>query len=150
MSDFDDEDSQRRPGKELRHIARCQRWVVAVILAELVLWGGYLLLSLNSRRSFYNGAGFPVFLTVILGCVGSVFLFQIYKANRDPVTGTILTLTTLIPGIGFFALVVANSSATRTLRENGVKVGFFGANLDSIKDDSDPGESLYDADDAGW
>ncbi len=65
----DDDENPRRPADELRRIARYQRWLIAVLLAQLLLWVVYVVLS--ARHGFGDdGFRFTGILTVILGCVG--------------------------------------------------------------------------------
>jgi hypothetical protein len=144
MSEFDDE-APRRPADDLRRLARYQRWIVGTFLAQLALWLGYLLLSLVRGEALRDGMGFPLFLTVALGCAGGVFAFLIYCTVRNPVVGFVMGAACIPPFLGVLALVVVNGVATRALQSDGVRVGMFGADADAIEDV--PG--LYD-EDAGW
>jgi hypothetical protein len=145
MFDDDDEAIPRRPADELRRIARYQRWIVAVVLAQLGLWVGCILLPLSRGSGFTNGSGFALTLTVILGCVGGVYSFLIYWSDRNPIWAVVMGLASIPPFLGFLTLAAVNSVATRMLKTNGVPVGMFGADIAAIEDE--PG--FYD-EDAGW
>jgi hypothetical protein len=147
MPVYDDEDAvgPQTPADDLRRVARYQRWVIATVLAQITLWIGYLVLGSLNGSGFGGGGRFAVVLTVALGCVGGVYTFLIYWTLRQPVQAVVIGLACLPPLIGLFGLMAVNMAATRMLGSNGVSVGVFGADLDSIEDT--PG--LYD-EDAGW
>jgi hypothetical protein len=148
MATWEDSD---RPGAErsldsLRRIARYQRWLIAVVLAQLALWGGYIAILVLSgpRRPHMD---FPVILTFILGGVGGIFVFLLSWELRGAFAALIFGLATFVPCMGLLILTLVNGYATNELRKNGVKVGVFGASLANIEDRP----SLYgDDEDAGW
>jgi hypothetical protein len=144
MSEYDDF-GPKRPADDLRRIARYQRWVMGVMLAEIALWVGCLVLSLVRGEGPFYVSGFPIVVTVVLGCVGGIFSFMIYCTVRNPVIALVMGAACVPPLLGFFALTVVNSLATRELQADGVVVGVFGADVDAIEDV--PG--LYD-EDQGW
>lgn len=145
MSEYDDEnDSPRRSVPELQRIARYHRWLIATLLAQLTLWGGFILLM------FLSGGGvnfrFALVLTCILGAVGGIYAFLLYCQLRRPFWGVVIGLAIVVPVLSLLAITVANNTASLVLKANGVKVGMFGANIDEIEE-----ASLYDdIDDAGW
>lgn len=144
--DFDRPDAERAPDS-LRRIVRYQRWLIAVVLAQLALWGGYVVLGLLGRGNFGGGVGFPVVLTFILGAVGGIFVFLLSWELRGTFAAVVFGLGTVVPCMGLFVLMLVNGYATNELKKNGVRVGVFGATLADI-DDRPP---LYsDDDDAGW
>jgi hypothetical protein len=145
MPEYDDDEAPRRPADDLRRVVRYQRWVMGVVLAQIALWLGYLLLSIVRGDSIGDGLGFPVTVTVILGCVGGIFAFLIYCTVRNPFTAIIMGAACIPPFLGVLALTVVNGVATRALESDGILVGIFGADADAIEDV--PG--LYD-EDAGW
>ncbi len=121
-----DEEIARRPADELQRVARNQRWIVAVVLAQLALWAGCLFLGLT-RRGGSLDLEFPLFLTVALGCVGGIYAFLIYWTVRDPFWAVVMGLASIPPVVGLLTLTVVNGTATRTLNASGVAVGLFGA-----------------------
>jgi hypothetical protein len=143
--DLDDDGVLRRPADDLRRLARYQRWIVGVVLAQIALWIGFLLLSLVRGEAVGDGMGFPLFLTVVLGFAGGLFAFLIYCTVRNPVIGLVMGAACVPPFLGVLALVVVNGVATRALESDGILVGMFGADADAIEDV--PG--LYDEQD-GW
>ena len=141
-----------RPGSErsadsLRRIVRYQRWLIAVVLAQLALWGGYTALGALSGGDFAGGMNFAVVLTFILGGVGGIFVFLLSWELRGAFAAVVLGLGTVVPCMGLIVLMLVNGYATNELKKNGVRVGVFGATLADIDDRP----SLYgDDDDAGW
>lgn len=128
----DDEDGPRRPVEELRRIARYQRWLIATLLAELGLWVGFVALSWLGAGPIGDGLRFPLVLTVILGCVGGIYAFLICWTVRGPVPAVVMGLAVVVPLLGLVAITVVNGYATTALQANGVRVGIFGADVDSI------------------
>jgi hypothetical protein len=68
--------------------------------------------------SFYYLTNFAAFIFIIL------LAANVYNST---LLGIINGLLCLIPCFGIIVLVLVNMRATRYLRENGIKVGFFGA-----------------------
>jgi hypothetical protein len=141
----DDEDLPRRPADDLRRLARYQRWIVGVVLTQVVLWTGCLLLSLVRGEGIGDAYRFPIIVTAILGIVGGIFVFLIYCTVRNPVIALVMGAACIPPLLGVIALAVVNGVATRELQAAGIPVGIFGADADAIEDV--PG--LYDEDE-GW
>ena len=139
-------DAPRRPADELRRIARYQRWVIAIMLAQAALWVGYLLLSYARGENPREGLGLPVRLTFLLGGVGGIFTFLLYWTLRGPFLALVMGLAAVPPCFGMLVMVVASAKATEVLKQNGVRVAkFFGAFDGDIHDYEE-----LDTDDAGW
>ncbi|MBN9122447.1 MAG: hypothetical protein J0I06_25440 [Planctomycetes bacterium] len=143
--EFDRPAGERSPD-ELKRIVRYQRWLVAVVLAQLVLWAGYvgLLVVSGPRRPDMD---FPAALTLVLGAVGGIFVFLTSWELRGAFAAVVFGLATVVPCMGLLILALVYGYATTELRKNGVKVGLFGASLAAVDERPNP----YDADeDAGW
>ncbi len=148
MAAFEDEfdrPSYERPVEELKRIARYQRWLIAVVLAQLALWGGYIALTVLSE-AHPAGMEFPAILMLILGVVGGIYVFRLSWELRGAFAAFVFGLATIIPCMGLVILTLVNGYATTELRKHGVKVGVFGASPLDI----DERPSLYDDEDAGW
>lgn len=147
MSEFDTEFAARRPADELRRIVRYQRWIVAIVLAQIALWIGFVLLSWIGGQSPDGKLGFPTILTFILGGAGGIFAFLTYWSLRGPFAAVIMGLGSIPPCMGIFVLMVVNATATSVLKANDVRIRFFWGAIESdIPDDYE----LLDEDDAGW
>jgi hypothetical protein len=146
MPKFDD-DVPDYPPAELRRIARYHRWVIAVVITQCGLWGIIALLS-ALRGGHFASFQFPIVLTFILGAVGGIFTFLLNWSLRRPITGIVMGLACVPPCLGLLVMATVSGSAATILKQQGVKVSWLGANLDSIEEDV----PLYDADeeDAGW
>ena len=110
MSDLDD--PPRRPAAELRRIIRYQRWVMAVLLAELALWIGYLVIGFVRGAPIAVGLRFPTVLSIILGGVGGIYTFLLYWTVRGPFMAIIMGVAALPPALGAIVLLIANGLAT--------------------------------------
>ncbi len=142
--DFEPPRGQRSP-EELKRIIRYQRWLIAVVLAQLVLWGAFVALSiLGSKR--LTGLNFPLFLTILLGVVGGIFVFLISWELRGAFAAFVFGAATVVPCLGLVVLTLVNGYATNELKKHGLKVGMFGGNSAAIEERTSP----YEDEDAGW
>lgn len=148
MTGWDDADRRdtERSADELRRIVRYQRWLIAVVLAQLTLWLGVIVLTALSDGRFLGGTEFPLVLTLILGAVGGIFVFLLSLELRGAFAAVVFGLATVVPCMGLIILTLVNGYATTELKKHGVKVGIFGASLAAIDERPPP----YDDDDAGW
>jgi hypothetical protein len=137
----------RRSADELRRIARYQRWAIAIVIGQLVLWLGFFALAAIRGNVVFQAERVPIFLTFVLGGVGGVFVFLLYWSLRGPFAALIMGLGCVLPCLGLFVLLAASSTATAALRTHGIPVGLLGAKDNDIPDDLAP----YGLDeDEGW
>ena len=135
MAAFDDEfvPGSERSADDLRRIASYQRWLVTVVLGQLVLWLGFLaLIVLGGHRLTDEAFQFPMIGTFILGGGGGYYVSRLALTLRGPVTAVILGPMTVIPAVGLIVMSRMNGYATTELRKHGVKVGMFGASQADI------------------
>lgn len=145
MSAFDDEPDERPPDA-LKRIVRYQRWLIAVVLAQLALWGGFIaIMALSGGRG--TTVGFPVALTFLLGAVGGIFVFLLSWELRGPFTAVVFGLATVIPCMGLIILTLVNGYATTELRKHSIPVGLFGASLTAVDERPSP---YAEDEDEGW
>jgi|AP45_3_1055517.scaffolds.fasta_scaffold107579_2 hypothetical protein len=71
----------------------------------------------------YGVVNFAAFIFVIL------LAANVYNST---IVGVINGLLCLIPCVGIIVLLIINQRATRSLRANGIKVGFMGAKMDQF------------------
>ena len=143
----DDRPGGERSAEELKRIVRYQRWLTAVVLAQLTLWLGFIALMVLGRGDVVDAMEFPVVLTFILGAVGGIFVFLLSWELRGAFAAVVFGLATVIPCMGLIILTLVNGYAVTELKKHGVKVGLFGASLADVDARPDP----YAADeDAGW
>lgn len=145
MPDFTDDETPRRPAEELRRVARYQRWVIAVILAEIALWVGFISISWLRDSPFNEGLRIPIVFSFILGGVGGIFTFLLYWTVRGPLAAMLHGLAAVPPALGTLVLLLANTTATTILKDHGVRVGIFGAFEADI-----PNDQAEDEVDADW
>jgi ABC-type spermidine/putrescine transport system permease subunit II len=150
MAVYDDFDAPaERSTEELKRIARYQSWLIAVVLAQLALWGGFIaLMMLNKGRFNDRSLNFPIILTFILGAVGGIYVFMLSWELRGGFAAIVFGLATILPCMGLLILTLVNGYATAELRKHGIAVGVFGASPSDV----DARESEYENDDedAGW
>lgn len=153
MPDWDDTDAPGAPApaertvEELQRVARYQRWIVSVVLAQLALWGGFVLLGLLGNR-FSDSLRFPIVLTFVLGGVGAIYVFLLcWELKRGEIVALVLGAATIVPLMGLLVLTLVNGYATTELRKNGVRVGLFGAAQADVAARRSPFE---EDEDAGW
>ena len=143
----DDRPGGERSAEELKRIVRYQRWLIAVVLAQLALWLGFITLMVLGRGDMADAMEFPVVLTFILGATGGIFVFLLSWELRGAFAAVMFGLATVIPCMGLIILTLVNGYAVAELKKHGVKVGLFGASLADVDARPDP----YAADeDAGW
>lgn len=131
----------------LRRLVRYQRWLVAIVLAQLALWVGYIALSVLGRGIDSAGAlNFPTVLTFILGGAGGVYVFLLCWELRGPFVAVVFGLATVVPCLGLLTIVLVNGYATAELKKHNIPVGLFGADLEHVDNRPSP----YDDEDAGW
>lgn len=146
--DEPDRAAGERSAEELRRIVRYQRWLVAVVLAQLALWAGFIVLNgLGGGRGAGDAVRFPVVLTFILGAVGGVFVFLLSWELRGAFAAVAFGLATVVPCMGLLILTLVNGYASAELKKHGVKVGLFGASLEDVDRRPNP---YADDEDAGW
>jgi hypothetical protein len=75
-----------------------------------------------------------------------VFVFLTSWELRGPFAAFVFALATFVPCMGLLVIVLVSGYATTELRKNGIRVGFFGASPEEIRDPP----SYYDDEDAGW
>ncbi len=70
----------------------------------------------------------------VLGLFLTATVFVVLLAMKvySPVLGVVLGVFTLVRCIGLIVLFLVNGKATKVLKQNGIKVGFFGADLSQV------------------
>jgi hypothetical protein len=106
--------------EDLRAIAAHQKIILLCILVHLLALVAQFLLSPDGRLVLSIGV-------VAVGIVAAIFIFKLALRIYSTGQGVMLAILTLIPVIGLVSLLVVNTKATRTLRENGIPVGLLGA-----------------------
>lgn len=110
---------------DLRNVARFQKGILVCILIYLIALVGQFALPLEVRLLLGIGVLF-------VGLVGAVFVFLLAMKTYGTGLGIVLGILSLVPLIGLIVLLVVNGKATNILKQNGIKVGFLGANVASI------------------
>lgn len=105
--------------EDLRKVATAQKGILVCILIYLGLVVGSLVM--------------PQFAQVIriavlaVGLTSMVFVFMLATRVYGTGLGIMLGILAVIPCLGFLILLMVNQRATKTLQDNGIKVGLLGA-----------------------
>jgi hypothetical protein len=106
-------------------IARYQKGLISCILVYLLLIGAQFFVPIEARLIW------AVFV-ILVGITGAVFVFLLAMKTHGIALGAILGIGTIIPCVGLIVLLIVNGRATSVLRNNGIDVGLFGADLSSF------------------
>jgi predicted RNA-binding Zn-ribbon protein involved in translation (DUF1610 family) len=120
----------------LRSIAQYQRYLLICILIQILAWIAYFIsfVALKPDPNNLSGSAFAViglFFLVLLvaGLAATVFAFMLTMKLSNVWVAILVLLLSLVPCAGLIALLVINGIATNRLRNNGISVGFFGADM---------------------
>lgn len=122
---------ERDDPRRLRQIAETQRYVIFAALFYLAI----LPMSFVLRNVLGNAEWVGV---VQLGCFalvvtfGAFSLYRFASVLRGPAAAVVYVIGFLVPCLGLILLLVLSNEATKELRAAGIKVGFFGANPETI------------------
>jgi hypothetical protein len=111
--------------EDLRSVARYQKGILVCILIYLIAVLCQLALPPEIRVLLGMGV-------LVLGLVGTVFVFLLAIKVYSTGVGILLGILTLVPCLGLIVLLVINGKATSILRQNGVPVGLLGADMSRI------------------
>lgn len=111
--------------EDLRSVAKYQKGIILCIAVYLIAVIGQFLVPPDLRP-------FIGFIVLAVGLAGAVFVFLLAIKVYGTGLGILLGILSLVPLLGLVVLLIVNGKATGLLKQNGVKVGLFGANLSSI------------------
>ena len=111
--------------ENLRKVAVYQKGIVACILVYLVVLAAQFAIPESMTIGLIGVALCDVMCGTVI-----VFLLstKVYKTS----VGVWMSLLTMIPCLGLGMLAITDRRATALLRQNGIRVGPFGANLRDI------------------
>jgi hypothetical protein len=109
----------------LLSVARYQKGIIACI-------GIYLIVA-TLQFAFPPELRFFLGLAVLgVSLVGAVFTFLLSIRVYGIAIGILMGILALVPCAGLIVLLLINLRATKVLTQNGIRVGFFGADLSKI------------------
>jgi len=117
---------------DLRKVAKYQKGVILSLLATIlsaVAVGG-LRGAVADAPNLVLGILILVMALVYFGAAiaGTVFVFLLALKVYGTGAGVLFGIAALIPCVGLLALLRINAKATSVLKQNGIRVGFLGAN----------------------
>jgi len=111
--------------EDLRSVATYQKGIIICIAIYLFSVIAQFAVPIEFRLFVSLGVMF-------VGLIGAVFVFLLAIKVYGTALGILYGILCLIPCIGLIVLLIVNSRATNILKQNGIKVGLFGANLADI------------------
>ena len=107
--------------EDVRKVAKYQRAIMFCILMNI----GALICQIAMPQELKF---LPAIAFLIFGIANTVFVFLLATKVYGTVIGIFLGLFAIFPCIGLLVLLAVNAKATKILTQNGIKVGFLGAN----------------------
>jgi hypothetical protein len=120
---------------ELRAIAMYQRYLILCILVQILSYIVYVITAIALRPDIKNPGGAVAIIGILLvvlmiaGLAATVFAFLLTMKLSNVGLAILVLVLTLVPCVGLIALLTINGIATNRLRNNGVSVGFLGADI---------------------
>jgi len=115
--------------EKLRRVARYQQWVLYALLANICI--NIASIAVRQANEFMLSLGvLAVALAIIAVSMIAIFLLanELYNAG----IGVLCAILMIVPCIQLITLLIVNGKATSFLQQNGIKVGFMGANPNTI------------------
>jgi hypothetical protein len=110
---------------DLRKVAGYQKGILVCILIYLVCVALQFALPANARLFVALGV-------LVVGVAATVFVFLLSIQVYSTGLGILYAILTMVPCVGLLMLLIINGKATTILRNNGIPVGFLGADLSRI------------------
>ena len=105
---------------DLKKIATAQRGVLMCVLVYI----------LCIASNFIGLGGIAIYVMIPLVLVAMFFVFKLAQAlNYSMVVAILCCILLVVPLVSLITMLVLNGKATKILKENGIKVGLFGANV---------------------
>jgi len=114
--------------EKIRRVARYQQWVLYALLVNIIF--NVIAFTMGNQGQLVALAILAGALAVIAFAMVSIFLL----ANEllHPAVGVLCAILMIVPCVSLITLLIINGRATAYLQRHGVKVGFMGANPNSI------------------
>lgn len=112
--------------RDLRAVAKYQKGIIICIAINLLLLPMMALVPNDLLRFVIRVA------YLLVAVVSTVLVFLLAIKVYSIGVGIVLGFLSLFPLIGLIVLLVVNGKATKILQQNGIKVGFLGANPRTI------------------
>ena len=111
--------------EDLRRVATYQKGILVCILVQIC--AVIALLAVPPDIALFVRLG-----SLVIAVASTVFVFRLAMNVYSTGVGIVLGILALVPCVGLLALLFVNGKATSVQRQNGIKVGLLGANLESI------------------
>ena len=115
--------------EKLRRIAKYQQWVLYALLAMIVTYFAAIL----ARAAGFEAIGLLIAACLLpIGLASMVAAFLLTNELSNPFVAIVCAVLMLIPCVALLTLFLINGRATKHLQTHGIKVGFMGANPNTI------------------
>jgi hypothetical protein len=111
--------------EDVRSVAVAQKSILVCIVLYIAAIVANFLVPLEYRLYIAIGV-------LVIGLAATVSVFLLAIRVYSVTMGIVLGIGTFIPCIGLLILLQINAKATKILRENGHRVGLFGADLSAF------------------
>lgn len=111
---------------DLKSVAKYQKIILVCVLIYFVAVIGQFALPVQIRPVLAIGVAAVALMS------GAVCVFLLAMKTHGTVQGILLGMLCLVPLLGVFILFLVNQKATGILKQNGISVGFLGADLSQL------------------
>ena len=119
--------------EKTRDVARYQRMVMYALLANLGLNIGAIAIQSATRGQGGLAVAFAILAAALAIAIFSIVaMFLLANSLHNPVVGVLCAILMVVPCLSLITLLVINQQATSFLKSRGVRVGFLGADPNSI------------------
>lgn len=116
-----------------RSVARYQRLVMYALLANLGLNIGAMVMQAATQGQGGIVVAFAILAAALAIAVFSIVaMFLLANTLHNPVVGVLCAILMVVPCLSLITLLIINQQATAFLKSRGVRVGFLGADPNSI------------------
>jgi len=122
---------------EIVAVAKWERYVIFLILLELLSEVAFLAMAMVPRNSGSDAAISVIALLVLVGrvVVLALCIYGVYKMASvlRKRAAAVYAVCMFLPLVGLIVLLTLNSAAMDVLKAQGIKIGLMGANRDDVE-----------------
>lgn len=116
--------------EKLRRVARYQRWVLRALLFNILITALVMLNAIAGYSETLSMIG--LVFGLVAAVAGMISICLLANEIYNIVIAIVCAVLMFVPCISLLTLAVVNGKATTYLQQRGVRVGFMGANPETI------------------